>query len=38
MNRFPNVGSLAWQFLALLGSKIETEHAFNVASLFTSLQ
>jgi hypothetical protein len=36
--RFPNVGSLAWQFLALLGSQIETEHAFNATSLFTSLQ
>jgi hypothetical protein len=36
--RFLDVGSLAWQFITLFGSQIETDHAFNVTSFFTSLQ
>ncbi len=36
--RFLDVGSLAWQFITLLGSQIEIERAFNVTSFFTSLQ
>ncbi len=36
--RFPNVGSSAWQFLALLGSQIQIECAFKVTSFLTSLQ
>jgi len=35
---FPTVGFLAWQTLRIVGSQIEIERIFSLASIFTNLK